>query len=98
MPYMKVVRVAALVISVTGTLCASQNAAFALDVDDLEEAMPRLRRELPVPALSRRIAQELPALRMADPREDLDDVVPPAMRGMRLPPRALIVVPIDLDD
>lgn len=98
MPSLKVVRIAALLISVSGTLFTAQNAAFALDVDDLEEALPRLRRELPVPALSRRVAEELPAMRTADPREELEDLVPPVRKGMRLPARALIIVPIDIDD
>lgn len=98
MPSLKVVRIAALLIAVSGAMCTAQNAAFALDADDLEEALPRLRRELPVPALSRRIAKELPAMRMADPREELEDLVPPVSKGMRLPPRAFIVVPIDVDD
>lgn len=98
MPSLKVVRIAALLIAVSGAMCTAQNAAFALDADDLEEALPRLRRELPVPALSRRIANELPAMRMADPREELEDLVPPVSKGMRLPPRAFIVVPIDVDD
>lgn len=98
MPSLKVVRISALLVSVSGTLFATQNAAFAFDADDLEEALPRLRRELPVPALSRRIAKELPAMRMTDPREELEDLVPPVSRGMRLPPRAFIVVPVDVDD
>lgn len=93
------IRTAACAAGFAAALLTAQNAAFALDLDDIEEALPRLSSHLQLPADTRRLAEDLPDLRV--PRlapQDLGGSMPGAGRTAGLRARSPIVLPVDIDD
>lgn len=95
---------AAVLASIGATFMLGSAPASALDLDDLREELPAIRRAIPVSPDS--LMRGMPTdIRRGVPvpsalREELDELPLPSRRVLVAPitPRSVLVIPVEIDD
>lgn len=81
------------------TILAPFNSAFALDLDDIEDHLPRLRASTPLPVARSRERDGIPSLTIPGvPQLRSEELAVPLSERIRIPQRPAIIIPIEVDD